>query len=64
MKLYLLALVLAVALALITGGLETGYRLLPSCPEDSVLVGAGEFESTGLWDRYECGPAVDDYRPY
>jgi hypothetical protein len=33
---------------------------VPRCPEDSVIVGFGEFED-GLWDYYGCGPAVDDY---
>ena len=34
-------------------------RVLPRCPEDAVLVGAGQFKN-GRWDFYECGPAVDD----
>ncbi|MCK5127379.1 MAG: hypothetical protein KAR42_14080 [candidate division Zixibacteria bacterium] len=62
MKLYLIALILAVALTLLTGALETGLRAVPRCPEDAVLVGAGQFES-GYWDSYECGPAYDDYLP-
>ncbi|KKL66497.1 hypothetical protein LCGC14_2144390 [marine sediment metagenome] len=33
---------------------------IPPCMEDVVLVGVGEFEH-GLWTRYVCGPAVDDY---
>ena len=62
MKLYLLGLILALAVALLTGALETRYRPVARCPEDSVLVGAGQFES-GYWDSYECGPAYDDYLP-
>ena len=38
---------------------------LPSCPEDSVLIGTGNFEQSidGIyyWDHYVCGPAVDDF---
>ncbi len=34
--------------------------LIPSCAEDTVLVGVGEFDQ-GRWTRYVCGPAVDDY---
>ena len=34
--------------------------VVPACQEDSVLVGAGQFEN-GRWDWYECGPAVDDF---
>jgi hypothetical protein len=33
---------------------------IPMCPEDSVLVGVGQFEH-GRWDAYTCGPARDDY---
>ena len=36
--------------------------VLPQCPEDAVIVGAGEFES-GRWTAYECGPALDDFDP-
>ncbi len=35
-------------------------RVVPKCAEDVVLVGCGDFER-GVWTRYECGPAVDDY---
>ncbi len=35
-------------------------RRIPLCPEDSVLVGAGDYEA-GQWDAYDCGPALDDY---
>ncbi len=35
-------------------------RIVPKCQEDVVLVGYGGFER-GVWTRYECGPAVDDY---
>ena len=38
---------------------EKMNRTVPTCPEDAVLVGAGQFEN-GRWDYYECGPAVDD----
>jgi hypothetical protein len=36
-------------------------RPVPSCYEDQVLVGTGDFED-GRWDAYWCGPAVDDYK--
>lgn len=35
---------------------------IPSCQEDAVLIGVGDFDGvTGTWDAYECGPSVDDY---
>ena len=42
-------------------GLQTEkmHRTVPTCQEDAVLIGAGQFEN-GRWDYYECGPAVDD----
>lgn len=36
-----------------------GHRI-PECPEDSLLLGTGDF-GPGGWDYYECGPAVDDF---
>lgn len=55
---------LALALfALIVFAANVGYRAddsMPRCTEDAVLVGAGDFEN-GRWDRYACGPSVDDY---
>lgn len=33
---------------------------LPTCPEDAVLIGHGQFDN-GRWDSYHCGPSVDDY---
>ena len=39
--------------------IEKTHRIVPACQEDSVLIGAGQFEN-GRWDYYECGPAVDD----
>lgn len=53
---------IAAALALaFCVGLQAGRaEHIPSCPEDSVLVGAGNFEH-GRWDAYACGPAADDY---
>ena len=38
-------------------------RDLPSCPEDSTLVGGGNFER-GRWSYYLCGPAMDDFEGY
>ena len=35
--------------------------IIEKCPEDSVLIGHGDFEK-GKWDIYVCGPAVDDYK--
>ena len=34
---------------------------IPTCPEDSVLVGTGNFYD-GHWTNYACGPSVDDYQ--
>ena len=33
---------------------------LPRCPEDAVIIGVGAFDA-GRWDRYVCGPALDDW---
>jgi len=33
---------------------------LPTCQEDQVLVGQGRFVG-GRWERYICGPALDDW---
>ncbi len=33
---------------------------IAQCPEDSVLVGLGDFDH-GRYERYVCGPAMDDY---
>ena len=30
------------------------------CPEDSVLLGQGQYQD-GQWSSYVCGPAIDDY---
>jgi hypothetical protein len=35
--------------------------LPPRCPEDSVLIGRGNF-SDGRWDLLVCGPARDSYQ--
>ena len=35
-------------------------RYIPLCPEDSSIIGYGEFDK-GRWSNYQCGPAVDDY---
>jgi len=42
---------------------EAINQRVPNCPEDSVLVGIGQFED-GQWDSYECGPALDDFEGY
>lgn len=34
---------------------------VPKCPEDTVIVGGGQYHN-GYWDYLYCGPAVDDYR--
>jgi len=35
-------------------------RSVPTCAEDVVLIGAGEFHN-GRWEYYVCGPAVDNF---
>ena len=40
-----------------------GYRQMPRCQEDAVVIGIGSFDA-GRWSRYECGPAVDDFVDY
>lgn len=39
---------------------QAGFRQVPVCEEDAVLVGMGPFEN-GRWDSYVCGPSADDY---
>lgn len=56
---WILAVLLLLAWAAIPDG--PNAPTLPACPEDSVLVGLGAFDS-GRWTAYQCGPAVDDYR--
>lgn len=53
----------ALALLFVVGfaaGHADATEAIPSCPEDAVLVGVGDFES-GHWDAYTCGPARDDF---
>lgn len=61
----LLLAVLATSLILIGVGIADDLPNveIPRCPEDAVLVGAGEFDE-GHWSRYTCGPAVDDFTNY
>jgi hypothetical protein len=46
---------------------DATYRPVPACQEDTVLIGAGDFEPAaephtgGRWSVYVCGPAVDDF---
>lgn len=54
------ALIASLAIITILGMLLVSKANLPTCPEDAVLVGTGQFES-GRWEHYECGPAVDNY---
>ena len=54
-------LVLAAAIAC-TPTRQLGAADLPQCPEDTVIVGTGDYHA-GRWTAYECGPAVDDYDP-
>jgi hypothetical protein len=52
-----------VTVALLYGAMlawSTGFRPTPQCAEDQVLVGQVRFEN-GFWDRFECGPALDDF---
>ena len=58
-KVGLWALTVAAIVTLALSAIVTTH-LVPSCPEDSVLVGQGAFES-GRWSEYQCGPAFDDY---
>lgn len=47
-----------VAVTLVQANIE---GLIPACAEDVVLVGAGDF-AEGRYERYVCGPALDDFR--
>ena len=59
-------LTIAATFAIATAGASslmlTREDIIPKCPEDAVLIGTGNFED-GRWDRYTCGPAVDDFDP-
>jgi hypothetical protein len=37
-------------------------RTVPSCEEDAVIVGTGDFEH-GRWTSYVCGPSADHFGP-
>lgn len=37
--------------------------VVPRCPEDAVILGAGEYHPNGFWDYYICGPSVDGVQP-
>lgn len=39
---------------------EVINQQVPDCSEDTVFLGAGDYED-GRWDYLICGPAVDDY---
>ena len=57
------ALMICVILVFILGLIAfdlTPVRMTPSCWEDSVLVGVGDFEN-GRWEEYRCGPSLDDF---
>ena len=57
------ALILCVVLVFLLGLVAfdlTPIRMTPSCWEDSVLVGVGDFEN-GRWTEYRCGPSLDDF---
>lgn len=51
---------MALLYALVLTG-HTGFRAVPRCEEDAVLVGTGQFED-GRWSAYTCGPAAGDLR--
>lgn len=50
--------------ALLALGIALGMWLdgpvVPTCVEDVVVLGTGNFDN-GVWDRYVCGPALDDF---
>lgn len=52
-----LCIILLASYAVLVGSLT---RVVPTCSEDAVLVGCGDFEN-GRWTYYICGPAVDDF---
>ena len=39
---------------LICAPIGTTFQLAPPCMEDEVVVGTGDFNSDGYWDRYVC----------
>ena len=53
-------LISVVALLFLIAFQLTPLRMTPSCWEDSVIVGVGDFED-GRWEEYRCGPSLDDY---
>ncbi len=46
--------VLGLAGVLALGAFEAGERAVPSCQEDEIVAGTGDFTSDGFWEGYEC----------
>lgn len=61
-------LLLACTAAIILGLLTVGYwidvraPIVPSCAQEDVLIGFGEYEN-GRWSSYECYPPPGDCSP-
>ena len=56
----IVVIVLIVAVAVTVGMSIVKYEPYPTCAEDVVLVGKGNFIQ-GRWTYYVCGPALDDW---
>ena len=57
-----IAMLLALTALLLLSWLYVTVPRLADCEEDQVLIGAGDFDGHH-WDRYLCGPALDDFQP-
>jgi hypothetical protein len=50
---------LALVIALQVGAHVARAEAIPTCAEDVVIIGIGDYEA-GRWSAYVCGPAADD----
>lgn len=46
--------VAAILLSVLVLTFVAAPRFIPPCQEDAVIVGRGDFNSSGYWSRYEC----------
>jgi hypothetical protein len=50
---------LALFAAIQLGAHVARAEAIPTCAEDVVIIGIGDYEA-GRWSAYVCGPAADD----
>ena len=61
MKTLLMLVLVSLLVMVVIPTLHT-MRVVPTCAEDVVIIGTGNF-IRGRWTTYTCGPAVDDMLP-